>query len=60
MSYHILHLTTSDCYIYVDRGLLFCKYKNEEKKCIAIDDLKAIIVAAFGVSFSNNSIARLL
>lgn len=60
MSYHILHLTTPDCYIYVDRGLLFCKYKNEETKCIAIDDLKAIIVATFGVSFSNNSIARLL
>lgn len=60
MSYHILHLTTPDCYLYIDKGLLFCKYKNENMKSIALDDLRAIIVATFGVSFSNNAISRLL
>ncbi len=60
MSYHILHLTTSDCSISSDRGLLFCKYKTGEENMISLSDIKAIIVAAHGVCFTNNCLAKLL
>lgn len=60
MSFHILHLTTSNCLISSENGLLFCKFKDEETKIIPLYDLRAIIVAAFGVAFSNNAISKLL
>lgn len=60
MSYHILHLTTPNCYLSVDRGLLFCKLDNGDSRMIALQDLKAIIVVTHGVSFSNNCLTKLL
>lgn len=61
MSYHILHLTTSNCYLSVDRGILLCKQKEQqEEHKIALADIKAIIIATHGISFSNNCLARLL
>lgn len=60
MSYHILHLTTPNCHLCIDRGLLFCKYKTGEENKISLVDLRAIIVATQGVSFSNNCLARLM
>ncbi len=60
MSYHILHITTPNCYLSVDRGLLFCKLDNGETNMIALADLKAIIVVTHGVSFSNHCLAKLL
>ncbi len=59
MSYHILHITTPNCALSTDRGLLFCKHENETNM-IALLDLKAIIVATFGVSFTNSCLAKLL
>lgn len=60
MTYHILHLTTSNCRLSVDSGLLFCKYSNNETKMMPLSDIKAIVVAAFGISFTNNCLSRLL
>ncbi len=60
MSYHILHLNTPNCTISVENGLLFCKYKNDDINIIAISDIKAIIVATFGVSFTNSALSKLL
>lgn len=60
MSYHILHITTPNCYLSVDKGLLFCSWKDGTKNSIALSDIRAVIVATQGVSFSNNAIVRLL
>lgn len=60
MSYHILHLTTPNCSISVDRGFLFCKYKDGDTNAIPLLDLKAVIVIAQGICFTNHSLARLL
>ena len=60
MSYHILHITTPNCRIHVDRGFLFCEFKNGENNKIPIDDIKIIVVATQGVAFSNASLAKLL
>ena len=60
MSYHILHLTTPNCAISTDKGLLFCKYKSGETNMISLADIKAIIVATHGVTFTNSALAKLL
>ena len=60
MSYHILHITTPNCYLSVDKGLLFCKFDNDETRMIALQDIKAIIVVTHGISFSNHCLAKLL
>ncbi len=60
MSYHILHLTKPNGFLFSERGILFARYDNDETKMIPLLDLKAIIVATFGVSFSNSCLAKLL
>jgi len=60
MSYHILHLTTSNIILYCDKGFLFCKFDDESENKIPIDDLRAIIVATHQVTFTNYCLARLL
>ena len=59
MSYHVLHITTPNSKLSVDKGLLFCSTKDDIKK-IALADIKTIIVATYGVQFSNNCLAKLL
>ena len=59
MSYHVLHITTPNSKLSVNSGLLFCKCGEDTKK-IALADVKAIVVATFGVYFSNNCLAKLL
>lgn len=59
MSHHILHITQR-CYLSVDRGLLICKYPDDNVNKMALSDIRAIIVIAQGVAFSNEAIARLL
>ncbi len=60
MTYHILHITTPNCRLSIDKGLLFCTYKNDEANMIALSDIKAIVIATFGVSFSNSCLSKLL
>ena len=60
MTYHILHLTTPNCKISVDKGLLVCDYKDNKTNIIPLIDIKAIIVATFGVIFTNNALSKLL
>ncbi len=60
MSYHILHLTTPNCHISVDKGLLSCEYKDKSINLIPLLDLKAIIAAAFAISFTNSALSKLL
>ena len=60
MSYHILHITTPNCSLFVDRGILFCKYKDDTENKIAISDIRAIIIATHQISFTNSCISKLL
>lgn len=60
MSYHILHITSPNCSISIDRGLLVCKYKDENVNIIPLLDLKAIVAASFGINFTNASLSKLL
>ena len=60
MSYHILHITTPDCKLYTDKGLFFCEYNDGSSNKIAIQDVRAIVVTAHGVTFTNHCLAKLL
>ena len=60
MTYHILHLITPNCALYTDKGLLFCRYDDESENKIALDDIRAIIIATHQVSFTNSCLAKLL
>lgn len=60
MTYHILHLTTPNIRIYHKEGFLFCKFDDESENKIAIDDIRAIIVATHKISFTNSCLAKLL
>lgn len=60
MTYHILHLTTPDTFLYTEYGLLFCESNDGTVNKIAIQDLKALVVATHGVKFTNNCLAKLL
>ncbi len=55
-----MHITTPNSYLSTDRGFLTCESKDIERKSIAIDDIRALIVETHGVSFSNNSLAKLM
>lgn len=60
MTYHILHITTPNVMLYCDKGFLFCKYDDESENKIALDDLRALIIATHQVAFTNSCLARLL
>lgn len=60
MTYHILHITTPNVFLYTDKGFLFCKYNDESENKIALDDIRAIIVATHQVGFTNSCLAKLL
>lgn len=60
MSYHILHLVSPNCKISIDKGLLVCDYKDNQTNIIALSDIKAIVIATFGVIFTNNALSKLL
>ena len=60
MSYHIIHLTTPNCSLSTDKGLLLCKYKDDNNSIIPLLDIKAIIIATHGTTFTNNCLAKLL
>ena len=60
MSYHILHISTPDSKLSVDKGILFCETPIGEYKKIALQDIKAVIILARGIVFDNHCLAKLL
>lgn len=59
MSYHIIHILQHASHLSVDRGCLVLKSKNGERRA-PINDIRAVIVAARGVSFSGESLSELI
>lgn len=62
MSHQILHILTHGASLHKDRGRLVFKPPQSEAKdwkSVALEDLRAIIIAAKGVHFSSNLIASL-
>lgn len=59
MSYHIVHLFDHGGALYKDRGRLYFK-TTDGHKSLPIDNIKAIIIAAKGISISSQLLSALL
>lgn len=61
MSYHILHVFQHGALLGKERGFITCKTAEEPKpRRMPLDDLRAVIIAARGVSMSSNFISSIV
>ena len=60
MSYHILHISEYGCKLSKERGLLVCKKDGAVLGKIAIEDLRAVVIVAGGVSISGEVFSSIL
>lgn len=64
MAYHILHILTHGVMLARDHGHLVCRppKQNEEipERRLPLEDLRAVVIAARGVSLSSNAISGVL
>ncbi len=60
MSYHILHVLQSNSFLRKERGFLICECESAEVGRIALEDVRAVVVAARGVAFSAAVLSALL
>ena len=60
MTYHILHITTSNVKLYTDKGFFCCKYDDESENRLPIDDIMSIIISTHQLSFTNSFVSKLM
>ena len=60
MSYHILHISEYGSKLSKERGLLVCKKDGAVLGKIAIEDLRAVVIVAGGVSISGEVFSSIL
>lgn len=61
MSFHILHILTHGSRLFKKRGsLIFTNEKENINKQIPIEDIRAIVIAAKGITFSDGLLSSLL
>ncbi len=60
MSFHLIHVLTPGARLGRERGRLVCKFLDSTSKSLPIEDVRGVIVAARGVSFSSDCLAALL
>jgi len=59
MSYHLIHILNHGSRLSVRRGCLVCTLADQIERKAPLEDILAVIVAARGVSFSNDSLSAL-
>ena len=60
MSHHVLHIFQHGSFIGRERGFLICRPPEQEEKRLPIDDIRAVVVAARGVTLSASALSALL
>ncbi len=61
MSHHIVHVFSHGAHLHKQRGMLICQEPDEDKTHeIAIEDVKAVVIAARGVSITLDATSALL
>jgi CRISP-associated protein Cas1 len=64
MSYHVVHILTHGCTIGRDRGMLVCRPPKESVDTLErkrpLEDIRALVIAARGVTLSSNAISGIL
>lgn len=60
MSYHVLHILKHGAMLAKDRGFIICKAEDKIIGRLPIEDIRAIIIAARGVTLSSSIISAIL
>ncbi len=60
MSHHILHVLQHGAVLGRDRGLIVCRSENAPPRSLPFDDIRAVIIAARGVTLTSNFLSALL
>lgn len=60
MSHHILHVLQHGAMLGRDRGFIVCRAENQPERKLPLEDVRAVIIAARGVSLSSNFVSGLL
>lgn len=60
MSHHILHLFAHGCLLAAERGRLVCRSAGSGDRSLPLDDLRAVVIAARGVTLSAAALSALL
>lgn len=60
MSYHILHVLKHGCVLSRDRGFLVCRGEDKAENRIPHEDVRAVIIAARGVTLTSSFVAAIL
>jgi len=60
MSHHILHVLKHGCVLGKDRGFITCRVEGEDEKRLPFEDLRAVIIAARGVTLTSSFVSAVL
>lgn len=60
MSHHILHILQHGAMLGRDRGFIVCRAENQPERKLPLEDIRAVIIAARGVSLSSSFVSGLL
>jgi CRISPR-associated protein Cas1 len=60
MSHHILHVFQHGAILGRERGFITCKANDQPERRLPLDDVRAVIIAARGVTISSNFLSGLL
>ncbi len=60
MSHHILHVFKHGCVLSRDRGFLVCRGEDKSENRIPHEDMRAVIIAARGVTLTAGFISAVL
>lgn len=60
MSHHIVHVFSHGARLSVARGRIVCAGEGAAQRSIPVEDLRAVVIAARGVSITNDALAAVL
>jgi CRISPR-associated protein Cas1 len=60
MSFHVLHIFQHGATLTKDRGFIVCKGQDQSERRMPHEDLRAVIIAARGVTLTSNFISAVL
>jgi len=60
MSYHVLHVFQHGATLSKERGFIVCRAQDKSKRKLPHEDLRAVIIAARGVTLTSNFVSAVL
>ena len=60
MSHHLIHVFKHGCVLSKDRGFLVCRGEDKSENRIPHEDVRAVIIAARGVTLTSSFVSAVL